>query len=46
MRGFWLVEGVASGRTDLSEVATVGSLVSGIFSVKTSTVPTEGQRRS
>jgi len=45
VRVFCLVEESASGRTDLIEVATVGPLVSGIFTVKTSTVPTDGHRR-
>ena len=46
MHGFWSVEELAEGRTDCGEVARGGCLVTGEFSVKTSTVLTEGQRRS
>jgi len=40
------VEELAEGRTDCGEVARGGCLVAGEFSVKTSSVLKEGQRRS
>jgi len=43
---FWFVELLAYGLTNCDEVARGGCLVAGNFSVKTSTVLTEGQRRS
>jgi len=41
VNGFWLVEELAVGRTDCGEVARGGCLVTGEFSVNTSTVLTE-----
>ena len=46
MRGFWSVQELADRLTDCGEVARGGCFVAGYFSVTTSTVLTEGQRRA
>jgi len=46
VHGFWWVEELADGLTDCGEVARGGCFVAGYFSVKTSTVLREGQRRA
>ena len=46
VHGFWWVEELADGLTDCGEVARGGCFVAGYFSVKTSSVLREGQRRA
>jgi len=45
VRGFWSVQELADRLTDCGEVARGGCFVAGYFSVTTSNIPSDGQRR-
>ena len=46
VHGFWWAQELADGLTDCGVVARGGCFVAGYFSLKTSNIPSEGQRRS
>jgi hypothetical protein len=46
VHGFWSVQELADRLTDCGEVARGGCFVAGYFSVTTSNIPSEGQRRA